>query len=138
MKSSRERLNIVGLKVTPVRLEVLDYFVKEDKVLSHADIENYYKGKLDRVTLYRTLSTFIENGILHKIVDDSAVAKYAICKHNQCRQHKHEDNHVHFKCSSCGKIECLHELTIPSFNLPKNYKMESANLLIDGICADCN
>ena len=138
MTNIKERLHHSGLRVTPVRTEVLDFFSKQQRALSHADIEEFYKNKFDRVTLYRTLGTFIENGILHKVSDSSAVAKFALCQHDDCSKHKHEDNHVHFKCTKCNKIECLHELIIPDFKLPPNYSMQAANLLIDGTCAACN
>lgn len=137
MKNIKERLKKSGLRVTPIREEVLEYFIQQQRALAHADIETNYKNKFDRVTLYRTLTTFIESGILHKVSDNSGIAKFALCQHHDCNQHKHEDNHVHFKCNICNKIECLHELSIPDFKLPKNYIMTTANLLIDGICSNC-
>jgi Fur family ferric uptake transcriptional regulator len=83
------------------------------------------------------LTSFLENGLLHKIPDDSGIAKYALC-HHEGTEHTHDDHHVHFKCKKCEKIECLHNLEIPKLHLPKKYKMEHANLLIEGICAYCN
>lgn len=125
------------LRVTQVRIEILQYFQSNHKALSHADLENFFKNKLDRVTIYRTLTSFLEKGLLHKIPDDSGVAKYGLC-HHETKEHTHNDDHVHFKCKKCEKIECLHALEIPTFQLPKKYKMENANLLIEGICAMCN
>lgn len=118
MKNIKERLKKV---VCELRQFVRKYLniLQTNKTLAHADIETNYKNKFDRVTLYRTLTTFIESGILHKVSDNSGVAKFALCQHHDCNQHKHEDNHVHFKCNICNKIECLHELSIPDFKLPK-------------------
>lgn len=125
------------LRITQVRLEILQYFQANKNALSHADLENYFDKKQDRVTIYRTLTSFLEKGLLHKIPDDSGVAKYGLCHHDD-KEHTHDDDHVHFKCKKCEKIECLHTLEIPKLNLPKKYKMESANLLIEGICSICN
>ena len=69
--------------------------------------------------------------------DDSGIAKYAIC-HHEGSEHTHDDHHVHFKCLKCERIECLHNLEIPKLQLPRKYKMENANLLIEGICGICN
>ncbi len=126
-----------NLRITKVRVEILSLFQTHKKALTHADLEAKYDKKFDRVTIYRTLSSFLENGLLHKIPDDSGVAKYALC-HHEGTAHTHDDHHVHFKCKQCEKIECLHTLEIPKLQLPKKYKMENANLLIDGICATCN
>jgi Fur family ferric uptake transcriptional regulator len=137
MKTFEHRLKEHHLRVTPIRLELLSYFTKERRAISHADIELHYNHQLDRVTIYRTLNSFIENGLIHKVSDNSAIAKFALCNHKDCA-HNHEDNHVHFKCIICEKIECLHQLSIPNFNLPKNYSITAANLLIEGKCASCN
>lgn len=125
------------LRITQVRIEILQYFQVNKMALSHADLENYFNNKLDRVTIYRTLTSFLEKGLLHKIPDDSGVAKYGLCHHDSVA-HTHDDEHVHFKCKKCEKIECLHTLEIPKLHLPKRYKMENANLLIEGICGVCN
>lgn len=125
------------LRITQIRLDILCYFQNAQTALSHADLEQYFEKKFDRVTIYRTLTSFVENGLLHKIPDDSGIAKYALCQHKHTA-HTHDDNHVHFKCKKCAKIECLHNLEIPALQLPSKYKMENANLLIEGICAACN
>ena len=126
-----------NLRITQVRLEILQFFHTNKNALTHADLETFFSKKFDRVTIYRTLTSFLENGPLHKIPDDSGIAKYALC-HHEGTEHTHDDHHVHFKCKKCEKIECLHNLEIPKLHLPKKYKMEHANLLIEGICAYCN
>jgi Fur family ferric uptake transcriptional regulator len=126
-----------NLRITQVRLEILQFFQTNKIALTHADLETFFSKKFDRVTIYRTLTSFLENGLLHKIPDDSGIAKYALC-HHEGTEHTHDDHHVHFKCKKCEKIECLHNLEIPKLHLPKKYKMEHANLLIEGICAYCN
>lgn len=125
------------LRITQVRLEVLKFFQANRNALTHSDLEHYFAKKFDRVTIYRTLTSFLDNGLLHKIPDDSGIAKYALCQHEGI-EHTHDDHHVHFKCTKCEKIECLHSLEIPKLHLPRKYKMEHANLLIEGICAVCN
>lgn len=125
------------LRVTPTRIKILKTFMEEQSALSHADLEIQFKNEFDRVTIYRTLTSFLENGLLHRVPDDSGVAKYALCKHDGT-EHNHDDHHVHFKCRKCDKIECLHDLEIPKLHLPKKYMMEHVNLLIEGLCAECN
>lgn len=137
MQSIEHILKHHGLRITQVRMEVLQFFLTNKNALTHADFETHFEKKFDRVTIYRTLTSFLENGLLHKIPDDSGIAKYGLC-HHEGTEHTHDDHHVHFKCKKCDKIECLYTLEIPKMHLPKKYKMENANLLIEGICAICN
>lgn len=133
-------LNAKRLRVTSIRINILEFFIAKNIVLSPIDIENYFKNKFDRVTIYRTLNTFVENGVLHKVLDDSGVSKYAICihEHNEQQNHQHHDNHVHFKCKMCNTTTCLHNLEIPNIPETKNLTITSANLLLEGICEKCN
>ena len=125
------------LRVTPIRTEVLEFFKAGRRALSHADLEERFAAQFDRVTLYRTLNTFLESGLLHKIPDDSGTAKFALCQES-CDTHAHLDDHVHFKCSACGTIECLHDSHIPVVEIPSNYSVASASLLLEGTCPACN
>ncbi len=123
------------LRLTNARKEVLAVFLNDRVAYSHADLEDELDSQFDRVTIYRTLDSFLANGLIHKIPDDSGAAKYALC--DGCSEHQHHDNHVHFKCQKCDRSECLTHLHIPAMQLPEGYKMHEANLLIEGICARC-
>lgn len=125
------------LKATPQRVAVLSAFLKKDKVLSLAELNKSLGKAFDRITLYRTLNSFEENGLIHKIPDNSGNASYALCKHDSVH-HTHDDNHVHFKCSSCDLTVCLEEVEIPPIRVPQKYKPEKFSFLIEGICEDCN
>lgn len=137
METAENRLRTHDLRVTPIRLELLDYFSGSKGALSHADLETHFSAKFDRVTIYRTLSSFLDKGLLHRVSDETGVAKYALC-HHEGPEHDHGDNHVHFKCRTCGTIECLHNLVIPDLRLPRNYKTMQASLLLEGLCPACN
>ena len=97
--STQVTLKEFNLRQTDARAEVLDVFFADSYALAHADIETRLADKFDRVTVYRTLKTFLEKGILHKVLDDEGSTKYALCK-QQCHQtaHAHHHDHVHFKC----------------------------------------
>ncbi len=129
-----------NLRHTEAREAVLQFFSKKKHALSHSDIEQFFGKSYDRVTLYRTLKTFLDSGLIHKVLDDEGGMKYAMCSPecNETAQHKHHHDHVHFKCKNCGETNCLDQIIIPSFNLPKGYSKSEMNLLVQGICASCN
>ena len=83
------------LSVTDNRLSILEIFQKNSKALSHADIERLSEKHFDRVTIYRTLQTFVDKGIIHTIPTADNSIMYALCK-EACSEGHHHDDHVHF------------------------------------------
>ncbi|WP_373513257.1 Fur family transcriptional regulator [Persicitalea sp.] len=125
-----------NLRTTSCRENVLDTFRIRETALSQGDLEGALKNKkFDRVTIYRTLKTFLEKGIIHKVLDDEGI-RYALCK-ERCTEASHNHEHVHFKCTDCGQTNCLDNLHIPAFSLPPGYRAQETSLLIQGLCADC-
>jgi Fur family ferric uptake transcriptional regulator len=123
------------LRITDCRTDVIEFFLNGKKALSQGDLERKF-AQYDRVTLYRTLNSFLESGILHKIPNSTGVATYGLC-HETCTPKHHEHNHIHFKCNNCGQIECLDDKAVPTVSLPFGYQVETVNLIVDGICAQC-
>lgn len=111
-------------------------FLKNPHALSYSDIEHEVSLSFDRVTVYRTLKTFLDKGIIHKILDDSGGPKYGLCS-GLCSDSNHHHDHVHFKCTLCGQTSCLDDVEIPGIALPKGFKAEEVNLLIQGVCSSC-
>lgn len=124
------------LSITEGRRKILELFLQSDGALEHADIEKSTGASLDRVTVYRTLQSFVEKGIIHHIPTTDNSIKYALCKDN-CEQGHHHDNHVHFLCSSCLKTICLDDVTVPYVKLPEGFTPERAEMVVNGVCDDC-
>ena len=126
------------LRATPCRTAVLAVLQKVDFAQSQFDIEQAIGSQFDRVTVYRTLKSFLAQGLIHKVLDDIGGTKYALCKelcHNH--DHSHQHDHVHFKCNQCGQTTCLEDVHIPKINLPEGFSKEGSNLLIQGVCGNC-
>ena len=102
-----------------------------------SDLEKMFKESYDRVTMYRTLKSFLDKGLIHKVLDDEGTPKYALCSTTQCTTHAHAHEHVHFKCETCGQTSCLDDIKVPSLTLPKGFQLKEMNLLLQGICASC-
>jgi Fur family transcriptional regulator, ferric uptake regulator len=136
MNTQPDILKQYGLSVTDSRKKILELFLDANGALAHADIEKSAAKNFDRVTVYRTLQTFVEKGIIHQIPTTDNSILYALCKHN-CQQGHHHDDHVHFICSSCDKTICLDDVTVPEVKLPKNFTKQQAAMVVTGICEDC-
>ena len=127
------------IRPTAIRKEILNLFFEVNYALSHSDIFNKLKNKLDRVTIYRTLEIFENKGLIHKIVDNSGVIKYASHDFGGCDINfkHHQANHLHFKCKQCGNIYCMCSIEVPKINVPEGYEMQTLNLSAEGICNNC-
>lgn len=135
-QSVTDTLKEHNLRSTSCREDTLGTFLVRDIALSHGDLESALGDRFDRVTIYRTLKTFLEKGIIHKVLDDEGV-RYALCR-ERCSEHNHHHDHVHFKCNECGQTNCLENLHIPTVQLPAGYQAQEVNLLIQGLCAACS
>jgi Fur family ferric uptake transcriptional regulator len=126
-----------SLSVTASRKRILDIFLSVNNALAHQDIEQKCADEYDRVTIYRTLQTFLEKGIIHNIPTTDNAVRYALCNDACINSGHHHDNHVHFLCDNCGKTLCLDEVMIPAVKLPVGYAMKEINMVVSGTCKTC-
>lgn len=122
-----------NLSVTESRIEVLTHLIEVNRTVSLRDLEKEL-DTLDRVTLYRTVKSFTQKDIIHKIPSDDGHARYGMSLVS-CEPDDHSQDHMHFKCTACGKIECLDQY-IPAVKVP-GYLIKQADLILKGICKIC-
>jgi Fur family ferric uptake transcriptional regulator len=125
------------LRATPIRRQVLQVLLSRPYALSSNDIEQALgEAGIDRITLYRTLRTFEQQGVIHRVIDATDIIRYAACA-TGCTEHAHHDNHVHFKCTTCQHTYCLTQISIPPVVLPGRFQAERSDYLMSGVCAQC-
>ncbi len=136
MKTLEKILENNKVKPTAMRLLVLQFILRKKTALSLSQLENYFDNA-DRTTIYRTIKTFVEKGLVHQIDDGTGVTKYALCEEN-CECEIETDLHLHFHCTKCEETTCLTEHKIPQINLPEGFIAENINLVVKGICDKCS
>ncbi len=136
MTQVEEILKKNHLSVTDSRQKIMQLFINANGALAHADIEKKTGENFDRVTVYRTLQSFVEKGIIHLIPTKDNSIKYALCK-DDCEAGHHHDDHVHFICDECNKTICLDDVTVPQVKLPKGFTPQHSEMVVNGICGDC-
>lgn len=119
-----------------MRLLIYKFLADQKAATSLNDVETAFYNA-DRTTLYRTLKTFEDKGLVHQIDDGTGSQKYALCEPD-CNCELNRDLHLHFHCSNCSKTICLTEQKIPHIRLPQGYVAEDANLVLKGICDKCS
>ncbi|MBC8082148.1 MAG: transcriptional repressor [Hymenobacter sp.] len=121
------------VRPTRVRRAVLAILGSSPFALSGAEIEKQLLPTTDRITLYRTLRTFEQQGLVHRVVDHSETVRYAACPDPT----RAATDHVHFKCRACHRIYCLSHVAVPVVALPGQYRVERGDYLLSGVCERC-
>jgi len=125
-----------GIQPTAMRILVLDFLLLQTAASSLAKLEEHF-SHADRVTLYRTLKTFEEKGLIHSINDGSESTKYSLCA-AACKSGNHYDLHLHFYCFECLQTFCLPKHKVPDISLPDAFELKELNLIAKGICNTCS
>jgi Fe2+ or Zn2+ uptake regulation protein len=99
----RNILRKSGYKKTPTRLAILQVFQKKSNPLSAQEIINSLPSDTDQTTVYRTLKSFKEKGLIKQIDLRHNHAHYELANIAE---------HHHLICLSCGKIEDVHHCGI--------------------------
>ena len=90
-----------------------------------------------KVTIYRTLSSFLEHGILHKALEDGQRTKYAFCPQKAYSISSNQKLHAHFTCDACGQTFCMEDVTVPEIKVTKDFIVKNAVLTLQGVCGNC-
>lgn len=138
MRQAVEVLRQHGVRVTEIRKEIVETLLLRDSALSCKEIKDLIPGEFDRVTLYRTLNTFLEQGIIHQITGGEGTVRYALCSSGECASHHHEDRHIHFRCTACGLTFCLECHDLPKIEMPPGFKPASIEISATGLCKYCS
>ena len=118
---------------TPSKQAVLELLQTAKRAMNQDDIVQQVKDSMDRVTVYRILNSFCNDGYIHRIVGDDGRNYFAMCI--DCKEHHHRHDHFHFRCTTCEKVECLHEEV--QVRVPKGYVLETVNCMLTGTCGAC-
>lgn len=118
---------------TSMRILVYDYLSAQNQARSLSEIEQALYP-VDRITVYRTLKTFEEKGIIHSIQENNT-SKFSL-REAQCRAGDHHDRHLHLYCKRCKQTTCHQDITLPEV-LQGNFKVEEVRLFVRGVCENC-
>jgi len=130
-------LEASAVKPTPMRMLVLEQMLKQSSNLSLTELERLLYPS-DRITIYRTLQTFVKSGIAHAIDTANSGSVYALCA-DGCSHEAHADQHPHFICENCKKISCCTDFIYTLQQKPntQSYVINKIEMTIKGLCAEC-
>jgi|WetSurMetagenome_2_1015567.scaffolds.fasta_scaffold08330_3 Fur family transcriptional regulator, ferric uptake regulator len=129
-------LKIHRLKKTSPRIAIIQALQTSQNPLSESEVKEKMGQLFDRVTFYRSVLTLEKTGIIHRIVADNTLVKYAL-NHGEkgcgCNT-----NHIHFYCTKCNMLVCFKEVKTHQYKLPHGFSFNQCDVLIKGLCNECN
>ncbi len=135
MTSASELLSSLGLRQTRARKIVLELLQEAGHPLSHQEIAVHSQAaSLNRVTLYRTLTTLQQSGLLHRVQGTDGVWRFGYVSP---RKSSCGGNHIHFLCVECHQMSCLPEQPLPWVTAPEGARVTGKQLVVYGSCASC-
>ncbi len=135
MQATSSVLKRHKLRSTLVRRMVIEVLQDSRAALSATELEEQVSS--DRVTMYRTLKTFEETGIVHRVQDGTGIDKYALCG-DSCTSERHAHAHPHFRCQRCEQTLCLQDVEVLKPALPTGFAIDNIQLTYHGLCQSCN
>lgn len=125
-----------GLKVTTTRLLILKALLDRHRPTSPQELlESFPEHGIDQVTVYRTLTTLVENGVAQPVSTIDGSRRFEVHACEGCRI-----DHPHLQCRRCGELDCLEEGVLPPAIIPTRlggYLIDEAKLYLFGICPAC-
>ena len=133
-KQAREMLKATKLYSTRGRVAILKVLMKADKPLSQDQIARRSgKERFDKVTIYRTLESLLNVGLVHKAFVEKRASHFEMA-HN-CTEHQ---CHPHFTCTNCGETHCLTGISVPMAKSPhQEFLIHRQQVRLEGLCPKC-
>jgi len=128
----QEVLHHHDLKRTAYREGILSVMLESGHALSENEIKKKLSGNCDRTTFYRSFKTLLEKRIVHKIVVDNQLIKYAL--ENSIT---HKNKHAHFYCKKCDSVICLDNIPVGEPEVPQGFEATETEIIIKGLCSTC-
>ena len=127
-------LRDAGLRLTHQRLEIVRVVAADE---THPDVETVFRSVRERVptisldTVYRTLSTLTERGLIGRVLFTPGPARYDA---NPARHH-------HFVCTRCGLIRDVEDEDLdairPTAEVARIGRPDTVSVQFRGVCAAC-
>ena len=128
----QEVLQAHDLKRTACREGILSTIKDSEHALSEKEIKDGLSGNFDRTTFYRSFKTLLKKNIIHKIVVNNQVVKYALDN-----KITHKNKHAHFYCKKCDSVICLDNIPVTEPKIPQGFEASETEIIIKGLCREC-
>ncbi len=130
----RQKCREHNLSITPQRLAICQILMKAKNHPSAEEVFDQVKTEFPDMaldTVYRTLTTFAEIGLIREVEG-----------YGQARRYDPDvQTHHHFRCMRCDRIIDFHEKTFDKLKVPSiikdRYTVCGIKVILEGVCDQC-
>jgi Fe2+ or Zn2+ uptake regulation protein len=130
-----ERLRNCGLRITPLKKQVVELFMNGACGLSASEIRNRLSCDPHISTVHRCVSSLVKVGFLRFDLNSEGILRY------RCSRSFYPD-HGHFRCHTCGKrfpVEfSIPEEFIDSVEKTFSFTIINSDFYLEGKCSICS
>ncbi len=130
-----------SVKISRARVDIMYSLLKKGtKLTSLPEIYNNYGTQFNRITIYRTLITLCDTGLIYKILDTNNRPFYAVVKWLSAQSDQIQSSckeYCHFQCESCKSVFCF-PCNFQDIKLPDGLIKTGVNLFFTGYCPKCS
>lgn len=123
-----------GILPTAIPLLVLNKLMEHQPTISHQELAEHFEGA-DKITLFRTLKTFLDHNLIQTVGDETGPVRYALAEF--CDNTLSSEQYTHFHCSSCGRTYLLTDGERPSIFIPQHFQLDQIPMTLKGRCDQC-
>ncbi len=133
-EKARHMLREARLYCTEARVAILRVLLMRVGPLSQDQISDRLKSRVwNRVTVYRTLESLVEAGLVHRAFMEDRAWHFELADH--CSEHQ---CHPHFTCTRCGVTQCMTDISLPMAVIPrKGFVISRQQVRLEGLCPAC-
>jgi Fur family ferric uptake transcriptional regulator len=130
---ARHMLKEARLYCTEARVAIIRVLLEAGGPLRQDQIAGWESHKLNKVTVYRTLDSLAEAGLVHRAFMQNRAWHFELadhCSEKQC--------HPHFTCTNCGVTHCMTDVSMPMATITqKGYILSRQQVRLEGLCPAC-
>jgi Fe2+ or Zn2+ uptake regulation protein len=131
---ARAMLKRAKLYCTEARVAILRTLLETSGPLRQDQIApQLMKGSCNKVTIYRTLESLVEAGLVHRAFMQNRAWHFELA--DRCTEHQ---CHPHFTCTNCGVTHCLTGVLLPMARIAdKGFVIRRQQVRLEGLCPAC-
>ena len=128
----KDELRAAGFKATSARVAVLALLRRHKKPLDVADIVAALPVTVDQATVYRTVRSLVESGLIRLVQLQSGVTHYELAA---------LPHHHHVVCEQCGLVEDVDDCVAEQVAMPRTKQFRTVtrhSIEYFGVCKECS
>ncbi|HMU47606.1 MAG TPA: transcriptional repressor [Chitinophagaceae bacterium] len=132
-----EKLRDRHIYVTYNRIAILEILYSQKTAVSVADIIHLFRGKLDRISVYRALQLFLSKGLVCSVPTTRGDKRFIFLDERSDIIFNSHESCMYISCLNCRKTQLLRQPAPPLNVIADDIEISRYDIIIEGLCQQC-